>query len=81
MFEGIVSFVSGKGWYFAENLTDHSAVFIHQTDVENQRYLKAQDRISFSLAPNPNRPGMMKGVGVKYLGHIIARQFSGKGGL
>ena len=45
VFEGIVSFVSGKGWFFVENLADHSAVFVHQTQVENQRYLKLQDRI------------------------------------
>lgn len=79
MYEGIVSFVSGKGWYFAENLTNHSATFVHQADVENQRYLKIDDRISFDLAPNPARPGKVKAVNVKYLGHIIARQTSGKG--
>jgi cold shock CspA family protein len=81
MFEGIVSFVSGKGWYFCENLADHSAVFIHQRQVENQRYLKVQDRVSFSLAPNPAHPEKLMAVNVKYLGHIIAAQYSDKSGV
>ena len=78
MLEGIITFVSGKGWYFAENLADHTAVFVHQNQVENQRYLKVDDRISFSIAPSTSNPGKSMAINVKYLGHVIARQVAGK---
>lgn len=80
MCEGVVTFVSGKGWYFAENSADHSRIFVHQNDVENFRYLKVDDRIAFDISPNPDRPGKTMAVNVKYLGHTIARQISGNGG-
>jgi cold shock CspA family protein len=76
--EGIVTFVSDKGWYFAENSTDHSRTFIHINDVENLRYLKVDDRISFDVIPNSDRPGKTKAVNVKYLGHIVNAQFGTK---
>jgi len=78
MFQGIVTFSSGKGWYFAENLDDHSAVFLHQNNVENSRYLKVDDRVSFDVAPSETHPGKTKAINVKYLGHTIARQVSDK---
>jgi cold shock CspA family protein len=80
MCEGIVTFASGKGWYFAENLADHSAVFVHQNQVENRRYLKVDDKISFDLAPSISRSGEMMAANVKYLGHVIAAQNSNNGG-
>lgn len=79
MYEGIVTFVSGKGWYFAENLADHTAIFVHQNQVENQRYLKVGNRISFDIAPSTNNPGKTMAANVKYLGHTIARQGGDKG--
>ena len=78
MCEGLVTFVSGKGWYFAENLAEHSAVFVHQNQVENRRYLKVDDRISFDLVPSITRSGEMMATNVKYLGHTIARQVGDK---
>ena len=77
MCEGLVTFASGKGWYFAENLADHSCVFIHQNNVENHRYLKVDDRIQFDSAPSSHTQGKAMAVNVKYLGHNIARQTSG----
>ena len=77
MCEGHITFVSGKGWYFAENSADHSAIFVHQNQVENQRYLKVDDRISFTVSPSTSHPGKTMAINVKYLGHTIARQTSG----
>jgi cold shock CspA family protein len=77
---GIITFSSGKGWYFAENLSDHSSTFVHQNQVENQRYLRVDDRISFDLAPSPKAPGKLMAVNVKYLGHIVAAQYGDQGG-
>jgi cold shock CspA family protein len=79
MHEGTITFVSGKGWFFAENDADHSAVFIHQKDVENRRYLKVDDRVRFDLIPSVTRPGQLQASNVKFLGHTIARQV-GEGG-
>jgi cold shock CspA family protein len=76
MFEGTVTFVSEKGWYFAENSADHSRTFVHQNEIENLRYLKVGDRIAFDLTPNPARPGKMMAINVRYLGHTIAYQVS-----
>lgn len=78
MFEGSITFVSGKGWFYAENSTDHSAVFVHQKDVEHQRYLKVDDRISFEIIPSRTHTGKFQAANVRYLGHTIARQTSGE---
>jgi cold shock CspA family protein len=81
MCKGLITFVSGKGWYFVENSADHSAVFVHQNQVENQRYLKIDDRISFRVVPSTTHLGKTMATDVKYLGHTIARQVSGNGGV
>jgi cold shock CspA family protein len=79
MCQGIITYISGKGWFFAENTDDHSSIFIHQKDVENRRYLKIDDRISFDVTPSRTQPGEFQAINVKYLGHNIARQTSGSG--
>lgn len=75
---GTISFVSGKGWFFAERDDDSSAVFIHQNEVEKQRFLKVDDRVEFDIAPSLTQPGKTQGVNVRYIGHHIAIQRSGK---
>ena len=74
MYQAIVTFVSDHGWFFAERLDDSSRVFVHQNDVENQRYLKVNDRIEFEIGPSRTIPGKTCAVNVRYLGHLIARQ-------
>jgi cold shock CspA family protein len=76
IFHAIITFVSGKGWFFAKNLDDQSAIFIHQKDVENMRYLRVGDRVTGELAPNPRSPGKTMGTNVKFAGRAIARQVS-----
>ena len=78
--EGVVTFASGKGYFFAENLTDHSSIFVHQVDVERQRYLRVGDRISFDVVPSRKTPGKTQAANVRYLGHVIARQTSAPSG-
>jgi cold shock CspA family protein len=80
MSEGIVTFVSSKGWFFAEHSEDHSSVFIHQKSVENGRYLRVGDRVSFEVVPSIKHPGNTMAANVKFLGHIITRQVSGNDG-
>jgi cold shock CspA family protein len=75
----IITFESGKGYYFAETETNLS-VFIHQNFVNNQRALHIGDRVRFTLAPNPKKAGGVHGVDVEYLGHVTARQTSGAQG-
>jgi len=77
MYTGIITFASGKGWYFAEKTDDSTSVFVHQNDIIGGRLLKVDDRIEFAdLVPNPRRPGKVCAVKVRYLGHPIARQVS-----
>jgi cold shock CspA family protein len=81
MCQGIITYVSGKGWFWAENLADHSSIFVHQKDVERRRYLLVEDRISFDIVPSRVQPGEFQAANVKYLGHTIARQTSGTNGV
>ncbi len=77
MNQGRITYVSGKGWFFAENSADHSSIFVHQKDVEHRRYLLVDDLISFDIIPSRTQPGEFQAANVKYLGHTIARQTSG----
>jgi cold shock CspA family protein len=81
MSEAIITFVSSKGFSFGEDSETHSAVYIHQNDVEHRRYLKINDRVSFDLIPSPKYPDRMQATNVKYLGHTIAAQYSDKSGV
>jgi len=72
--QGIIKFSSERGWYFAENLSDHSTVFVHQRDIENERYLKVGDCITFEIAPSPRHPGRFCGINVKY---VLPRPLAG----
>lgn len=74
MYKGTITFVSGRGWCFAERDDDSSSIFFHQNQVEHQRYLKVDDRIQFEVGPNPKNPNRLCAVNVKYLGHCVARQ-------
>jgi cold shock CspA family protein len=74
--QGTITFVSNKGWYFARNDATDTAIFVHANHVENQRFLRVDDRISFDEAPSNKKPGHLMAVNVKYLGHTIARQVS-----
>lgn len=77
---GVVSYVSNKGWYFCENLADQCSVFIHQKNVAKERCLQVGDGISFTLAESKTHPEKFEGVIVRYLGRVIARQTSDRGG-
>jgi cold shock CspA family protein len=72
--QGTITFSSERGWYFAEKDADHGAIFVHQNQVENQRYLKVGDRIEFEIGPSTKNPGKIQALNVRYLGHTIARQ-------
>ncbi|MGD0957413.1 MAG: hypothetical protein ABR953_11385 [Candidatus Acidiferrales bacterium] len=75
--EAIIKFVSDKGWFLAEDLSDSSGVYIHQKSVEKRRYLKIGDIVSYESAPSNTRPGETMAINVKFLGRApIARQIS-----
>jgi|CZKC01.1.fsa_nt_gi hypothetical protein len=76
--EGRIAFVSGKGWFKAEDFLDNCTVFILQKDVERERFLKLDDRIVFTLVPDRKDPTRLQGIDVKYVGHIVARQTGSK---
>ena len=73
---GIITFDSGKGFFFAEADETHQSVFIHQNLVKDRRVLHVGDLVSFTIEPNPRKPGGTHGASVEFLGHIIARQTS-----
>jgi hypothetical protein len=75
--EATVTFVSGKGYFFAKS-DDFTSVFIHQRDVLHRRFLQVDDRVSFDLVPSTKHPGEFEASNVKFLGHVIARQVGEK---
>jgi cold shock CspA family protein len=78
-YEAIITFDSHRGFYFAVTVDENPiSVFVHQTNVENQRALRVDDRVSFELAPSRTLPGKMEAAAVRYLGHLIARQVGGR---
>jgi cold shock CspA family protein len=73
---GIITFESGKGYYFAETDDTHQSIFLHQNFVKDNRVLHVGDRVRFNVEPNPRKPGSLHGASIEYLAHIIARQVS-----
>jgi cold shock CspA family protein len=76
MFEGTITYDSGRGFFWYEQDLTHTSVFIHQSSVKDRRQLHLADRVRFALEPNPKRPGELQGVRVEYLGRTIAIQRS-----
>ena len=76
MYQGIISYASGKGWCFVERDSDSSTIFVFPGDVENNRLLRVNDRVEFDVIPSRKFPGKVQAANVKYLGHLIARQVS-----
>jgi cold shock CspA family protein len=75
-YEGIIVFDSNRGFYFAETSDENrTSVFVHQRQVENERHLRINDRISFELIPSTRYPGKKEAAQVKYLGHLVAAQY------
>lgn len=75
----IVTVENDKGFVWCETDVTHQSVFVHQSEVENQRVLHVRDRVEFELGPNPRKPGQVCGLRVRFLGHIVARQVSDAG--
>ncbi len=68
--EAVITFSSGKGWFFAEDVEDHSAIYIHQKNVVKQRYLRVGERVSYTLAPSERHPGKTQAINVKFIGGV-----------
>lgn len=81
MFEGIVISESVRGTSWVEQDETHTSVFCHISHVAGNRVLHVGDRVRFTITENPNRPGKMMADNVTYVGHVIARQTSGNGGV
>jgi cold shock CspA family protein len=77
MFSGTIISELGRGASWCEQDETHSSVFVHISHVAGRRVLHTGDRITFSIADNPMRPGQTMAVDVSYVGHTIARQTSG----
>lgn len=75
MNQGIIVF-EGKGWWIAEVDGTSEAVFVHHSQIPSNRYLHANDRIEFSIAPNPRKPGQNEARDVRFIGRVVARQVS-----
>jgi cold shock CspA family protein len=79
--EGTITYVSGKGWFFAKcDDGNDTGVFVHQRDVENRRYLRLDDRIQFNVVPSLKSPGDLQAANVKFLAHAGAAPTDGAQG-
>ena len=73
MYQGKISYASGKGWFFVERDGDSSTIFVFQGDVENNRLLRVNDRIEFDVIPSRKYPGKIQAGNVRYLGHALSQ--------
>jgi cold shock CspA family protein len=76
MFEGTIISELGRGAFWCEQDTTHTSVFVHISQVSGRRVLHIGDRIQFSIADNPLRPGKSMAVNVDFIGRVIAVQRS-----
>jgi hypothetical protein len=72
--KGIITFDSGKGWYFAEDLADRTAVFIHMRYSADEKYLRLHDIITFRRVDSTTKPGKFEARDIRWAGRNIARQ-------
>jgi hypothetical protein len=76
--QGTIVMSSGRGWFFAES-DDHRSIFIHQNDVEGQRFLRVDDRVELSeIIVPPTHPNKLQAKQVRYVGHCIAGQVAAR---
>jgi cold shock CspA family protein len=65
---GFVRLESTKGFVFLEADDTHQSVFCHISQVEGERCLHLNDRVSFDIVSNPIKPGTTMAGNVVYLG-------------
>jgi cold shock CspA family protein len=65
----------GWGWAMPDDRTDD--IYLHRLNLQpDRKYLNPGDRISYELGEHDGKPCA---VNIRYLGHPIAIQVSGKG--
>lgn len=74
--ELIITHTHQSGGYHFGLTADSEIVFIPQVNVEGNRFLRPNDRVSCEVIDNSRKPGKLIGIHVKYLGHVLARQVS-----
>jgi hypothetical protein len=74
---GIITFDSGRGWYFAEDSEDGIAVFVHMRYSADEKYLHLSDTITFQRINSVTKPGKFEAREIRRTGHCISRQVSG----
>ena len=62
---------AGAGFWFAVTDDTSETVFVHHSQVANNRFLRANDRIEFEIADNPRKPGQKQALAVRYIGHVV----------
>jgi cold shock CspA family protein len=72
----IVTESNGKGWWIVECDGTSECLFVHHSEVANNRYLHIGDRIKFDSVPNPRKPGQNRAINVTWIARTIARQTS-----
>jgi hypothetical protein len=70
--QGSITYVSGKGWFFARCHADDGGVFVHQRNVENRRYLIVGDIIEFERIPSTKNLDDFEAINVKFVAHAGA---------
>jgi hypothetical protein len=73
---GLITFESGKAWFFCEDLEDHYACFIHARHSVDDRYLHVGDIISYRRIDSTTKPGKFEARQVRWVGRNVARQVS-----
>jgi cold shock CspA family protein len=68
--DGTITFESQKGWWLVEADETSELYWIHHSSVYRNRNLHPRDRVTFSVAPNPMKPGYVHAVNVVWVGRL-----------
>ena len=74
--KGLITFESGRGWYFCEDLDDCFISFVHMKQSMDSRQLHLNDIITYKRVDSTRVPGKFDALEVRYSGHRVASQVS-----
>jgi hypothetical protein len=75
--KGTITFDSGRGWFYAEDLEDGISVYVHMAHSADEKCLHVHDTITFQRVDSTAKPGKHEAREVRRFGLFIAPQVGG----
>jgi len=67
----VFSVSKDKFWGMIEDDRSHIGYFVHHSNVVDHIVLRLHDRVEFTVAPNPRKPGWFQAIDVKVVGRAV----------